>query len=86
MLIQLPGVIRDLVKAGSVGFVETAVEHVGLLFVAKEGWCSKDHYCAIYLRCDPMVICSRILRHWDVKDMFNDTTAWMDNDMKCDLT
>ena len=30
------GVIRDLVKAGSVGFVVTAVEHVGLFFVAKK--------------------------------------------------
>ena len=30
------GFIRDLVKAGSVGFVETAVEHVGLFFVAKK--------------------------------------------------
>ena len=30
------GFIRDLVKAGSVGFVETAAEHVGLFFVAKE--------------------------------------------------
>ena len=27
--------VRDLVKAGSVGFVETAVEHVCLFFVAK---------------------------------------------------
>ena len=30
------GFVRDMVKAGSVWFVETAVEHVGLLFVAKE--------------------------------------------------
>ena len=30
------GFIRDLVTAGSVGFVETAVEHAGLLFVAKK--------------------------------------------------
>ena len=29
------GFIRDLVKAGSVGIVETAVEHAGLFFVAK---------------------------------------------------
>ena len=28
--------LRDLVKAGSVGFVETAAEHVGLLFYAKK--------------------------------------------------
>ena len=30
------GFVRDLVKAASVGFVEDAVEHVGLLFVAKK--------------------------------------------------
>ena len=30
------GFVRDLVKAGSVGFVENAVEHVGLFFVAKQ--------------------------------------------------
>ena len=30
------GFIRVLVKAGSVGFVETAVEHVCLFFVAKK--------------------------------------------------
>ena len=30
------GFMRDLVKAGSVGFVGTAVEHVGLFFVAKK--------------------------------------------------
>ena len=30
------GFVRDLVKATSVGFVEDAVEHVGLLFVAKK--------------------------------------------------
>ena len=30
------GFIRDLEKAGSVGFVETATEHVGLFFVAKK--------------------------------------------------
>ena len=30
------GFIRDLVKVGSVGFVEMAVEHVGLFFVAKK--------------------------------------------------
>ena len=30
------GFVRDLVKARSVGFVETAVEHVGLFFVAKK--------------------------------------------------
>ena len=38
-LIQSPSIgdvfIRDLAKVGSVGFVETAVEHVGLFFVAK---------------------------------------------------
>ena len=28
--------VRDLVKAASLGFVETAVEHVGLLFFAKK--------------------------------------------------
>ena len=28
------GFIRDLVNAGSVGFVETTIEHVGLFFVA----------------------------------------------------
>ena len=31
------GFIRDLMKAASVGFVEMAVEHVGLFFVAKKG-------------------------------------------------
>ena len=30
------GFVRDLVKVGSVGFVEDAVEHVGLFFVAKK--------------------------------------------------
>ena len=30
------GFIRDLVKDGSVGFVETAAEHVGLFLVAKQ--------------------------------------------------
>ena len=30
------GFIRDLVKAGFVEFVETAVQHVGLFFVAKK--------------------------------------------------
>ena len=30
------GLVRDLVKAGSVGFVEEAVEHVGLFFAAKK--------------------------------------------------
>ena len=30
------GFIHDLAKAGSVGFVETAGEHVGLFFVAKK--------------------------------------------------
>ena len=30
------GFVLDLVKAGSVGFVEDAVEHVGLFFVAKK--------------------------------------------------
>ena len=33
---QHVGVVSDLGKAGSVGFVEDAVEHVGLLFVAKK--------------------------------------------------
>ena len=37
------GFIRDLVKTGSVGFVEAAVEHVGLFFVAK-GWGPEVHY------------------------------------------
>ena len=31
------GFVRDLVKAGSVGFVEAAVEHVGLFFRCQEG-------------------------------------------------
>ena len=31
------GFVRDLVTARSVGFVEAAVEHVGLHFVAKKG-------------------------------------------------
>ena len=31
------GFTRVLMKAGSVGFVETAVEHVGLFLVAKKG-------------------------------------------------
>ena len=35
---QHVGFVRDLVKAGSVAFVEDAVEHVGLFFVAKKGW------------------------------------------------
>ena len=30
------GFVRDLVRAGSVGFVETAIEHVGLLFSVKK--------------------------------------------------
>ena len=30
------GLIRDLVKAGSFGFGETATEHVGFFFVAKK--------------------------------------------------
>ena len=30
------GFVRDLVQAGSVGFVEDAVEHVGLFLVAKK--------------------------------------------------
>ena len=34
------GFIRDLEKAGSVGFVRTAEEHVGLL----ESWCSEVHH------------------------------------------
>ena len=33
-----------------------------------------------------MIICSRILTHWDVNTLFNDATAWMDNEMSCDLT
>ena len=33
---QCAGFVRDLVKAGSVGFVEDAVEHVGLFFGAKK--------------------------------------------------
>ena len=33
---QHVGFVRDLVKAGSVAFVEDAVEHVGLFFVAKK--------------------------------------------------
>ena len=38
---RLVGFVRDLVRAGSVDCVEDAVEHVGLHFVAKEGWCSE---------------------------------------------
>ena len=30
------GLIRDLVMAASVGFVETAIEHVGVFFVAQK--------------------------------------------------
>ena len=33
-----------------------------------------------------MTMCSRILKHWDVNDVFNDATAWMDCEMTCDLT
>ena len=32
------GFVRDLVKTGSVGFVQDADEHVG-----QEGWCSEVH-------------------------------------------
>ena len=42
--------------------------------------------CVIYLRCDPIIICSRILRHWNVNNLFNDATACMDNEMSCYLT
>ena len=38
--------IRDLAKAGSVGFVETAVEDVGLLFVAQKSGAQVRHRCA----------------------------------------
>ena len=34
------GFVRELLKAGFVGFIEDAVEHVSLFFVAKEGWSS----------------------------------------------
>ena len=37
------GVLRVLMKAGFVGFIETAVEHVDL-FRGQEGWGSKAHY------------------------------------------
>ena len=33
-----------------------------------------------------MTMCSRILKRWDVNDVFNDATAWMDCEMTCDLT
>ena len=33
-----------------------------------------------------MIICFRRLRHWDVNNLFNDATAWMDDEMSCDLT
>ena len=36
------------------------------------------------LRCDPMTMRSRFARHWYVNDLFNDATAWMDND--CGMT
>ena len=29
-----------------------------------------------------MTIRSRFLRHWYVNDLFNDATAWMDNEME----
>ena len=41
---------------------------------------SKCNYCAISLHVDSM-ICSRILWHWNVNDLFNDATAWMDFEM-----
>ena len=31
--------------------------------------------CAISLRCDPLTMCSRTLRHWNVNDLFNDATC-----------
>ena len=37
------GFISDVVKAGSVGFVEDAVEHVGLFIRCQEGWGSGNH-------------------------------------------
>ena len=40
------GFIREQVKAGCVGFIETAVEHVGLFFRCQEDWGSK-----VYHRC-----------------------------------
>ena len=33
-----------------------------------------------------MIICSRVLTHWDVKNLFNDATARVDDEMSCDLT
>ena len=39
-----------------------------------------------YLRCDPMIISSRNLRFCDDNKLFNDATAWMDNEISCDLT
>ena len=33
-----------------------------------------------------MTMCSRILKHWDVNDVFNDAIAWMDHEMTFDLT
>ena len=38
------GFVRDLVQAGSVGFVEVAVEHVGLFSVAKKAGAQRVHY------------------------------------------
>ena len=46
----------------------------------------RNYYdCTISLRCDPMTMCSRTLRHRDVNDLFNDATASMDNVISCDL-
>ena len=38
------GFVRDLLNAGSVGFVEDAVEHIGLFFRCQESWRSEVHY------------------------------------------
>ena len=46
----------------------------------------RSHCCAISLRVESMTMCSRILRHWNVNDLINDATPWMDNEMCCDLT
>ena len=36
------------------------------------------------LRCDPITMCSK-LRHRYIDDVFNNATAWMDNEMSHDL-
>ena len=46
--------------------------------------CPNRRNSAIHLRCDSKTTRSRFLRHWYVNDLFNDATAWMDND--CGMT